>query len=134
MLSRLLKYIYLKKRSTSVKIIKFIKKNIRFYRIKKFKKKIILILSIISVSSTVGLAILIKNPILILFLVLLCLLYYYSILDFKLNLNLRVLIIITFLFKNTLNGIIGANLVTCLSISYIVFMLYLNIYATIIKN
>jgi len=133
-MSKIFKYINLQITSIKTKKFNFLKKNIRRYKIRKFKAKFILVSTFICTVLTLGAKVLVNKPLLICFVVLLCFFSYNNITKFSLNLNPKVLLILIFLFKDSLEGLFLCNYSTCLAVTFISFVLYMNFYALLIKK
>lgn len=88
----------------------------------------------ISTLLTLGLDLICEKPFLILFLIILNYFYYRQILKFSLNLDLKVVLIIIFLFKNFLGDFNNCIIFTFASIICISFVLYITFYDNILNK
>ena len=121
-------------KSFKLTTLKYIKKNIKKYRIKKIKIKLISLLTFVSTLLTLGLDLLFEKPFLIVFITILNYFYYTQALKFSLSLDLKIVLIIIFLFKNSLGDFGNCTIFTFASIIYINFVLYITFYENIFNK
>ena len=121
-------------KSFKLTALKYIKKNIKKYRIKKIKIKLISLLTVVSTLLTLGFDLLSEKPFLILLITILNYFYYTQALKFSLGLDLKIVLIIIFLFKNSLGDFSNCTIFTFASIIYINFVLYITFYENIFNK